>query len=113
MIITITSLRLRSFWGFFKLSWYGLQISLQARKQPGFIRMKNVGFGYNHFTMSAWDSIESAQTFARSGAHLLAIKQSSQLATEVRVLTYTASQFPSWAEAKQRVQLEGRVHLYS
>ncbi|MFT5646264.1 MAG: hypothetical protein ACI976_000942 [Aureispira sp.] len=58
MTITITSIRLRSLWYFFKLSLHGLKMTLQIRKASGFIKVKNTGFGYLHYTMTAWESKE-------------------------------------------------------
>lgn len=112
MIIVVTSLRLRKLHGFFKLSWNGFKITLQARKQPGFVRMKNTGFGYTHFTMSAWQTEEDAKAFAHSGPHLEAMKKSGQIATEIRVYKYPANQLPGWAEAKSLVLEKGRVFSF-
>ena len=100
MFITVTSLRLRSLWGFFRLSWLGLKISLQARKSKGFVQMKNTGFGYLHFTASLWESEEDLKAFARTGAHLAAMRQGSSLASEIRTHTYAGARLPSWKEVR-------------
>lgn len=112
MVIVITSLRLRHWWGFFRLSYNGLQIVRQTKTQPGFIEMKNTGFGYLHFTMSAWETETDAKEFARTGAHLDAMKQGPGLATEVGIYTYTADALPDWEKAKQLVLQHGRVIKY-
>jgi heme-degrading monooxygenase HmoA len=109
MIITITSLELRHWWGFFKLSLRGLKISRQAKTQKGFIRMKNTGFGYLHFTLSAWESEADLKDFARRGAHLEAMKESRNLATEIRIYTFRSERIPDWREAKQMLFENGRV----
>src|SRR4051812_44561085 len=113
MLVTITSLKLRSLFGFFRLSWNGLKISRQAKSQQGFIKMKNTGSGYLHFTITAWESEKDLKAFARSGAHLDAMKQGATLAREVRVHTFQSEQFPSWAEAKKLVSEQGRIISYS
>lgn len=41
MVITITSLELKHWWNFFKLSLWGLKILRQTKTQKGFVRMKN------------------------------------------------------------------------
>lgn len=112
MVVTITSLRLRSRWGFFRLSWNGLKISLQARKSPGFVAMKNTGSGFLHYTMSLWNGEKEAKAFAHSGAHLEAMKKASSLASEIRFHTYAADSLPAWEEAKARVAEKGRVIRY-
>lgn len=113
MVVTITSLRLRSLWGFFRLSWNGLKISLQARRSPGFIAMKNTGSGYLHHTLSLWEDEKSAKAFAHSGAHLAALQEGASLASEIRILTYPADALPSWPEAKARVAEQGRAFRYA
>jgi hypothetical protein len=112
MVVTLTSLRLRSRWGFFRLSWNGLKISLQARKSPGFVAMKNTGSGFLHYTMSLWEGEKEAKAFAHSGAHLEAMKAASSLATEIRIHTYEAGSLPSWSEAKALVDRQGRKISY-
>lgn len=108
MTITITSIRLRSVWYFFKLSWHGLKISLQVRKAPGFIQLKNTGFGYLHYTITAWESKELMQQGMRGGAHEAAMKKSAALASEIVTYTYESEAFPSWKVAKGMIE-KGKV----
>lgn len=108
MIITITSIRLRSVWYFFKLSWHGLKITLQLRKAPGFIKIKNTGFGYLHYTITSWESKELMQAAMREGAHGEAMKKSAALASEIATYTYESDEFPSWKVAKEMIQ-KGKV----
>lgn len=112
MIITVTSIRLRSVWYFFKLSWQGLKISLQLRKTKGFIKMKNTGFGYLHYTITTWESKDLMQAAMREGAHGEAMKKSAELATEIASYTYESDHFPSWKEAKEKIK-HGKVIQYS
>ena len=109
MVITITSIRLKSWWRFFQLSLHGLKISQQLRSQKGFIKLKNTGFGSLHFTMSAWESEADLKRFYREGAHLNAMKRASVIATETRTFTYTAEKLPKWKEAKQFLTEKGKV----
>jgi len=71
--------------------------------------MKNTGFGYLHFTLSAWETTEDLKRFAREGAHLNAMKKSSTLATEIRTYTYQGDRFPGWKEAKKTLFEKGKV----
>src|SRR5262245_1068283 len=100
MVVTVTSLRLKSLWGFFRLSWWGFKISLQARKSKGFVKMKNTGLGYLHFTASIWQSAEDAKAFAHSGAHMHAMREMKSLASEVRIFSFPGNQMPDWKEAR-------------
>jgi len=113
MVITITSLKLKSLWNFFRLSLHGLKISQQAKGHKGFIKLKNTGAGYLHYTMTCWQSEEDAKLFARSGAHLTAMKETSKIATEVRIYTFSGDQMPDWKTAKSLVMTKGKVFSYS
>lgn len=112
MIVTLTSIRLKSVWYFFKLSWFGLKISQQAKRQVGFVKLKNTGFGYLHFTCSAWEHENAMKEFARTGAHLEAMKNSASLAEEIRTYTYQTDHLPSWKEAKVLLGEKGKVLSY-
>jgi heme-degrading monooxygenase HmoA len=112
MVITITSLKLRHWWGFFKLSLWGLKIVRQTKTQKGFVEMKNTGFGYLHFTLSVWESEADAKNFARSGAHLEAMRESRKLATEIRIYTFQGEKIPDWKEAKRLLRERGKVFSF-
>lgn len=110
MTLTITYIRLKSLWGFFKLSWFGLKISQQAKSKKGFIKMKNTGFGYHHYTLSVWETEGDMKVFAYSdGVHKDAMKKSKVISTEIRTYTYEEEQIPSWKEAKILVAEKGKV----
>ena len=113
MTITVTSLKLKSLWSFFRLSLHGLKISRQAKSQKGFINLKNTGAGYLHYTMTCWQTEEDAKLFARSGAHLAAMKEASKIATEVRIFTFSGEQMPNWKEAKTLLTEKGKVFTYA
>ena len=112
MVVNITSIRLRSLWKFFSLSYHALGIVNQTKRQKGFIKLKNTGFGYLHYTLSAWESEEDLRTFARSGAHLESMRKSSRLATEIRTFSYSSDHLPSWKEARQILTEKGRIFRY-
>jgi hypothetical protein len=110
MIITITSLRLRSLWQFFRLSWFGFKIYQKAKGQKGNLLMHNTGFGYMHYTLSAWENEEAMRAFAYHGSiHTDAMKESRKLSTEIKTYTYQAEQVPDWKTAKRLVAEKGKV----
>lgn len=109
MIITVTSLQLRSVWHFFKLSYWALQILKQTKNSKGLIAFKKTGSGLNHYTLSVWETEEDMKSFYRSGAHASAMKRSAQIARKIATYSYTADSIPSWAEAKKTLQESGNV----
>lgn len=62
--------------------------------------------------MTLWDGEKSLKDFAKSGAHLEAMKISKDIAKEIRTLTYDAEHLPSWRVAKADLKTEGRVMVY-
>lgn len=109
MIVTVTSLKLRKLWNFFRLSLHGMKVLKQTKNQQGFIKMKNTGFGYLHYTLSAWETEGDVKNFSKSGAHLEAMKESATLATEIRIYTYETDKLPDWQEAKALLMEKGRL----
>ena len=112
MIVTVTYLKLRNLRQFFRLSYFGLKISRQANARRGFIKMKNTGFGYRHYTLSVWESVEDLKSFAQSGEHLEAMKWSRKLAAEIRIYTFETERVPNWKEAKKMVYEHGKIFSF-
>jgi len=109
LVITVTSIKLRSVWYFFRLSKFGFKIQKQAKSEKGFVKMKNTGFGYEHFTLSVWQSEADLKRFARSGEHSTAMKHTRELATEVRTYTYSSDTLPGWKEAKLLLKNRSKI----
>ena len=109
MIINITSIELRSPLQFFVLSYQGLQIYKQLDSNTPCLAKKNTGFWTMHYTLTAWHNEADMKTFARSGAHAEAMKLSTKLAKEIRILTQEMDEIPDWKTAKQLVAAHGRV----
>lgn len=100
MVITVTSIKLRNVWYYFKLALLAFRIVKQTKNEKGFIKLKNTGFGYYHYTLSVWESETDLKRFARTGAHSEAMKQSKHLATEIRTYTYSSDVLPDWKQVK-------------
>jgi len=57
------------------------------------------GFIRNHYTMTLWNNEEEMKLFARTGAHLAAMKSSAKIASEISVVTIDADGLLPWKEA--------------
>ncbi len=110
MKATITSIELKSPFKFFALSAQALQITRQL-KATAYLDFKNRGFWTTHYTMTLWSSEEELKEFARSGAHLEAMKTSKAIAKEIRTLTINTTTLPNWKEAKKLLE-QGKVLRY-
>lgn len=110
MKVTITSIKLKGPLKFFILSAQALNImgQLKASNSKGF---KKRGFWTSHYTMTLWENEASLKAFATSGAHLDAMKKSSEIAKEIRTYTYDADRLPPWSEAFKLLE-KGKVLRY-
>jgi len=98
MKVTITSIELKGPMKFFALSKEALSITKQLRATQC-KAYKKKGFWTKHYTMTLWNSEEELKDFARSGAHLSAMKTSKKMAKEIRTITIDSTALPSWKEA--------------
>ncbi|MBX2971391.1 MAG: DUF3291 domain-containing protein [Cyclobacteriaceae bacterium] len=112
MMVTITSIQLKSPFKFFALSYRAMNIMFQLKK-TNVAQMKKQGFWTKHYTMTAWNSEQELKDFAKSGAHLEAMKLSADIATEIRTLTMPMDQLPDWKTAKQLLEEKGKVLTFS
>lgn len=103
MKATITSIELKGPLKFFVLSAQALKIikQLRATKYKGF---KKRGIWTKHYTMTLWNNESELKEFAKSGAHLDAMKKSKKIAKEIRTITIDAETLPSWDEAKRLLE---------
>jgi hypothetical protein len=112
MYITVTSIQLKRPWHFFRLSLLALRIMRQLKHEKGLLEFKKRGIGRLHYTLTAWETEADLKRFARSGAHLAAMKTSGSIASEIRTCTFTADSLPEWKDAQMRLLDEGRVLTY-
>lgn len=103
MKLSITFIELKSPFHFFALSRQAFKIVKQLKKTPC-VKYKSVGFWKKHYTMTLWNNEEEMRPFVVSGAHMNAMKSSSKIANEIKVLTINSDQLISWKEAKKRVE---------
>lgn len=107
MKVTITSIALKGPFKFFILSARAFKIMGQL-KATNCKEFRKRGFWTTHYTMSLWENEAELKAFAKSGAHLEAMKKSSEIAKEIRTLTYEADQLPTWNEGFKLLE-KGKV----
>jgi hypothetical protein len=109
MIITISSIRLKSLWKFFALSAYALQITRQLYKSKGMLKFKKTGLGKLHYTLTVWESEDDMKNFAySSGSHMEFMKKSGEIASELATYTYSTNEIPDWKTAKKLLAEKGK-----
>ena len=113
MIVTISSIRLKSLWNFFALSRFALQITKQLYKSKGMLKFRKTGLGKLHFTMTLWENEEDMKNFAySSGSHLEFMKKSGEIASELGTYTYSSDVLPDWKTAKQLLAEKGKFMTF-
>ena len=100
MKATITYIKLKSPFKFFILSHRALKIIKQL-KSTNCKQYRSKGFWTKHYTMTLWNNEEEMASFARSGAHLEAMKNSKEIASEIRTISIQAEELPDWNQAKK------------
>src|SRR5688500_4883894 len=108
MKVTITSIELKSPFKFFALSYRAMNI-LKQLSATNCLKKKSRGFWTKHYTMTLWENEHDLKTFAKSGSHLEAMKNSASIAKEIRTLTLDADKLPDWKEAKSLLKKQGRA----
>lgn len=108
MTAVITSIELKSPFKFFLLSFLALRIVRQIKTTP-YLAYRSTGFWTKHYTMSLWNNMDDMKAFAKSGAHLEAMKRSALLAKEIRTVLVQVDAIPKWSDAKSMLLKEGRV----
>lgn len=103
MKATITSIELKGPFKFFALSATALKI-LKQLKSTHCKEFRKKGIWTTHYTMTLWNTEEELKEFARSGAHLEAMKNSGKIAKEIRTITIDAEVLPNWSAAKKLLE---------
>ena len=110
MKATITSIELKGPLKFFALSANALNIIKQL-KATNYKDFKKRGIWTKHYTMTLWNSENELKEFAKSGAHLDAMKKSKEIAKEIRTITIDTNTLPTWEEAK-KLLVNAKVFKY-
>ena len=110
MKATITSIELKGPFKFFALSLNAMRIMKQL-KSTNYKDFKKSGFWTKQYTMTLWNNEEEMHQFARSGAHLEAMKSSKGIAKEIRTITIEADKLPKWKDAKEILK-DGKIIKY-
>ncbi len=110
MKATITSIALKGPFKFFALSSKALSIIKQL-KSSNCKDFKKKGVWTKHYTMTLWNNENELNAFAKSGAHLEAMKSSSQIAKEIRTITIDTDTLPDWDTAINLLE-KAKVYKY-
>ncbi len=102
MHISLTHLRLKSLWKIYPFYKYNSKVQQQIKSAEGVLSSEAKGTSFvSFYTKTSWKSKDDMLKFMRSGAHVIAMKESSQFALKVTTHGYSSEALPSWNESIQ------------
>jgi len=110
--VSITRLRIRSFWFMPLFAVYTQRSLRQVKAATGFHAGGLLPDRKNTFwTMTLWDSMESMRRYITAGAHKAAMPKLMRWCDEASVAHWDQDDhaLPSWEEADRRMRGEGRI----
>ena len=111
-VISVTRLRVRSWFYLPAFLFRSLRIGNQAKKAPGNLCAKILNDrGRVFWTCTAWDSETSMRAFMLAPPHGPTMRKLLEWCDEAALVHWTqeSTELPSWAEAHRRMQSEGRT----
>ena len=109
MLVSVTRLRIKSWWYLPQFFWMNEHAVRQVKKVPGFLGGFTLMDRHRAFwTMTKWDSAGAMRSYRGAGAHLAAMRKLPGWCDEASVVHWEGESLPTWTEAWQRMQSEGR-----
>ena len=112
IFISITRLRLRSVIYLPVFFWYTIASNKQLIKDSKFRKGKTLlDKGLTFWTMTLWNTEADMRAYRNSNAHKKAMPKLQHWCNEASVVHWQQeeAEFPSWVEAHQRMQKDGRL----
>lgn len=107
--ISITGLELKSVFWKPRFMMYAIPAHAQAQGSPGNVSTNATSVAGIEHTLTVWESKKEMLAYFRQGAHLKAMKVSKTLGKYGKVHGYESDHIPSWPEALEIWQSQGRV----
>jgi hypothetical protein len=112
MFVSLTRLRLRSFWYLLPFQWYIYRTRKQIEGAEGFVTGKLlVDARLTFWTVTGWQSQKDMKAYRDSGPHHQVMPQLRRWCDEAAVAHWEQSGnlLPDWNQAYQRLASEGRL----
>lgn len=112
IFVSITRLRLKSVLKLFPFLWYTFKAGKQLTKKSKFIKGKTLmDEKLTFWTMTLWNNEAEMRAYRNTDEHKKAMPKLQYWCNEASVVHWQqeGDNFPSWPEAHQRMQTEGRL----
>ncbi len=106
--ISITGLKLKSFFHSPRFWWLAIRSMRQAMQAPGNISASNRTINGIHHTLTVWDNEAAMRAYLVQGAHLQAMKAFRSIATG-KTIGFEAETPPDWSQVHQIWLEKGKV----
>ena len=109
--ISVTRLRLRRWTLLPVFLWRAVPIKVKAERSPGNLGVQLLNDKrYTFWTCTAWDSEAAMRAFMLGTPHGPAMRKLLEWCDEASTVHWTqgSAELPTWAEAHERMQAEGR-----
>lgn len=109
VFVSVTRLRLRSFWFLFPLAWWTSRVNAQVRTADGCLDTQVRGGPDRIFwTKTIWRDETAMRAFMASGTHLAAMPKLKHWCDEASATHWTQGEaVVTWAEAEGRLAQHG------
>jgi hypothetical protein len=109
--VSVTRLRLRSFWIVPLFVWHSLRSLKQARAADGCLAAEINNFGGAFWTLTVWRDRAAVRAFMLTGTHRKVMPKLASWCDEASLAHWDQEdeQMPSWKEASRRLGAEGRT----
>ena len=107
--VSITGLRVRSFWHWPRFAWHAVRSMMQARKADGCLRAEAKSIAGVQHTLSVWTDKNAMRAFMMNGAHREAMRDFRKIA-DGSTYGYESEQGPDWREAHRLWTVHGKSY---
>jgi heme-degrading monooxygenase HmoA len=111
MRVSITRLRLRSFWFELPFLWHAVRSDIQAKRADGCLGVNIRRTDGAYWTMTLWRDTAAMRAFMLSGAHKDAMPKLQNWCSEASLTHWEQDDatMPTWDEGERHLATEGRV----
>jgi len=109
VFISVTKLKVKSFWHLIPFFMKSIPAFAQARKAPGNIFTETRTFDlFTYGTLSGWESESAMRQYTASGSHLEAMKVSRFITVLLQSTHFESPERTSWERALELMELDNK-----
>ena len=110
-LVSVTRLRLRSWWFFPPFFWHAQKSQAQARRADGIFAVQLRPYGGAFWTLTLWRDHAAMRAYMIAGSHRVAMPRLQHWCDEASVANWEqdAATLPTWAEAERHLVAHGRI----